>query len=369
MKSTEEKLNKCMENSKKISEIQLQLNNCKENETKCNKQLKDGDTKCNEELSKKKREMNELKDKISNLENKIMNVEENRENKKDTYKSKGNKEDNYIISYDIFKSYLFKIYKIYKTFYIILVEKTYISNMKSKIADYKDLFIKFIKIYSLIIRGKLHTYNKLLLENNHMKNFMIILKNIQANQYIALLKKKATEIALTAKNILMNILIQTKPKLELYKSNINENIHIFLGKLQSNSEALLDHLYSINPDIKGIIPVKLSDQIILLIFFTIVNVIHLYVFFYFFFVIFKFIKKTIYLLLRWTIFIITFTLKIFFFFITLPIRPFMKKKKNKNRKAYKKHDENIYSNPERTAYQQNEFKRMNKNQHIKQRKY
>ncbi|SBT70757.1 conserved Plasmodium protein, unknown function [Plasmodium malariae] len=352
---------------------QNELNLCKENENKINGIVKDMSNKYNESLNKKEKDAFELKEKISNLENKIVHVESKlntcTKNSNNFYKNKYNKDDNYLISYDIMISYFLKIFKIYKTFYIIIAEKTFMQKVLFQMVYWKDVIIKNVQEYGLLVISQLYLYGKGITHSNFANRSKTFYQNSPLELYVTLVKDKIVYFALSTKTFCMKYINYIIPQLLSFKKNAVNNLDVFVQKLHDNSHILVNKLNTINPELKGIIPTDLSDQIILLIFFTLVNVIHLYILFYVLFLLYNFIKRVLVFLFTWICFIFSIIYEFTIFVLTLPVRPCMPRKNSKNRKTYKKHDEQMYSNPERVSYQQQEFKKMYKNQNVHQRKF
>ncbi|GAW81498.1 hypothetical protein, conserved [Plasmodium gonderi] len=387
-------LEKCTENNGKnlseckeqLKEIQKHLNVCRENEDKCYGRIEDINMQCHENISKKGKEGEELREKILTLEKKIEEAElklknyaksrrnSNKEDKDDKDGKVDKDNNDYLISYSMVKSYFIKIFKIYKTLYIIIFEKTFLSNMLIQICYLKDVIMKYIKLYAIITMERLQLYVKIVYESSSIAKLLDFYEHSLLKQYIMLLKNKTPNFISRAEKLYYKMMHTMRYDIffKMFESLNNKyrniNLDNFVHKLHKNSKFLMNKINSINPELNGIIPPKLEDQLILLIFFTAVNTIHLYIFFYLLFLFFKLIKKISSCLFMCILISIVFIYRCTIFILTIPIRPFMKKKCNRSRKVYRRHNETVCTNPERTSYQHQEFKKMHKGQNVHHRK-
>lgn len=305
-------------------------------------------------------EKNELKNKIKKLEEKLK--------ERSSSRSGGKGGENYLISYEIFTNYVWKIYKVYKTAYIVLTDMKSVTNLKEQAVIYKNIFLKKLKesghvVYETCILG-----GQLIQANQYTNKVLSFFKGIVTNKYVILIKDNLEEIGQGVKGPLFELIMSYKPKLYDVRDNAKRKFYFVSNRLQKNSELWLKYLYSVNPEIEGIIPYELHDQIILIIFLTIVNLFILYIIFYFFFVTFRFVKGVICFCLRTVWGIIAWVFKTIFFTVTLPIRPCMRKKQNKHRKVYKTHKDDNFNTPDRGQYQQSDFKKSNKEPYVKHRR-
>lgn len=369
----EENLQKCVQNNKKeieknkqqVDELKKKLSGCEIKKDEFEEKLKgcqqngkhggSGGAQAGDDSEKK-----ELKNKIKILEERLKERGSAKEGSKGT--------ENYLISYEIFKNYVWKIYKVYKTFYIVLIDTSAVANIKKQAAVYKVIGLKKMKEIGHVALEKWNIGVHVFLSNKHTKTFLAKVKNAATNKYIILVKDNLEEIGSGIKGPLFQLLMSFKPQLYMMRDNIKTNYFFISNRLQKNSESLLNYLYFINPEIKGIIPTKLHDQILLLIFLTIINLIILYTVFYFFFVIYRFIKVVICISLRIVWGIISWIFKTIFAIITCPIKPCMRKKENKQRKVYKSHKENGYNVSDRMQGQQSDFKKSNRDHYVKHRR-
>lgn len=349
---------KCESETKKLVE---ERNKIEKNLQKCFEENKNQSVKY-------KNESNELRNRITSLEEML------KDNKVSSDKSSGSGSSTcpastgYLISYDIMKNYFIKIFKIYKTFYFVLVEKTILSSVFSKAKDLKNMVLVEIKMNRSMIYEQCKKGMSTILQMSFVQKGIETFYKLKQHKVASIGMKYGYDTYETVKGSAYmgyNIIL---PKLYTMKDNMKIMLNVVNTRLQKNSDMLLEQLYFVNPEIKGIIPEKLSDQFILMLFFTFINVLFLYLFIYFFFVIFKVLKFICLFIIRAVRCMISTCFRSVIFVVTLPMRPFMKKKTSKNRKVYKSHAENVYNNPDRSHYQQTEFKKMNKNQYTKHRK-
>ncbi|ETW46033.1 hypothetical protein PFMALIP_05902, partial [Plasmodium falciparum MaliPS096_E11] len=379
----------------KVNESERKLNLCKEKALKCKGQIKGIHHKCDERIDRKNKEMIILQGIINKLENKIDedkkndnknfqdhikksegkkneipvenkntkdNVKRNEKNvHHEDYSSHHNiyrQEDNYLISYEILKNYFEKIFEIYKTLYIIIVEKTFLSIFVNNILYTIDLIIFLTKkcitgtidIIYICYRFFGHHY---------IINCMIqIFENSFLYNYYNFFKRKINNIKLILENCFSNLISENKPKVMTLKNNIQKNVDVFVHKLNDSSENLVNHINTINPHVRGIIPPSLSDKIILLIFFTVVNIIHLYILFCLLFILYEFLKRATKFTIKWGSLIIRHIYYFIFFFLTIPVRPCMRKRAGKGRRGYRRHDDFMYNNDRMNNYERvNSFDR------------
>ncbi|ETW33197.1 hypothetical protein PFTANZ_06084, partial [Plasmodium falciparum Tanzania (2000708)] len=379
----------------KVNESERKLNLCKEKALKCKGQIKGIHHKCDERIDRKNKEMIILQGIINKLENKIDedkkndnknfqdhikksegkkneipvenkntkdNVKRNEKNvHHEDYSSHHNiyrQEDNYLISYEILKNYFEKIFEIYKTLYIIIVEKTFLSIFVNNILYTIDLIIFLTKkcitgtidIIYICYRFFGHHY---------IINCMIqIFENSFLYNYYNFFKRKINNIKLILENCFSNLISENKPKVMTLKNNIQKNVDVFVHKLNDSSENLVNHINTINPHVRGIIPPRLSDKIILLIFFTVVNIIHLYILFCLLFILYEFLKRATKFTIKWGSLIIRHIYYFIFFFLTIPVRPCMRKRAGKGRRGYRRHDDFMYNNDRMNNYERvNSFDR------------
>ncbi|EUR77356.1 hypothetical protein PFBG_00932 [Plasmodium falciparum 7G8] len=374
----------------KVNESERKLNLCKEKALKCKGQIKGIHHKCDERIDRKNKEMIILQGIINKLENKIDedkkndnknfqdhikksegkkneipvenkntkdNVKRNEKNvHHEDYSSHHNiyrQEDNYLISYEILKNYFEKIFEIYKTLYIIIVEKTFLSIFVNNILYTIDLIIFLTKkcitgtidIIYICYRFFGHHY---------IINCMIqIFENSFLYNYYNFFKRKINNIKLILENCFSNLISENKPKVMTLKNNIQKNVDVFVHKLNDSSENLVNHINTINPHVRGIIPPSLSDKIILLIFFTVVNIIHLYILFCLLFILYEFLKRATKFTIKWGSLIIRHIYYFIFFFLTIPVRPCMRKRAGKGRRGYRRHDDFMYNNDRMNNYERN----------------
>ncbi|CAD2108156.1 hypothetical protein YYG_01200 [Plasmodium vinckei petteri] len=383
IKSVQNSLYEDIENNKKelnscisqINENDNFLKKCKERELKHSEEMQNITNEYNENLKKKEKEIKILEDKISSLEIKIANAEyklNNCSKKYDNYYFNNGYDDraeNYLISYNMIKGYYYKIYKIYKTFYIIIIENTFLLEIFKKIYILYFNSIKYAKMYGTLVIGIIYELYEFILNNTITSTLINTYNNNIYKYYHLFLKNKINNILLPNYHLIIKHIKNIIPILITLKDAYFKYVEYFVQKLNINAENLVNKLNTINPELKGVIPIGLLDQIIFLLFFTIVNFIHIYILFYIIFISSKYSIKTIIWLSGWIRFFISSILQFTFFILTLPIRPFISKKDNKNRKTYRRHDDHAYDNSERLSYQQHDYKKLYKSQNAYQRKY
>ncbi|CXI60115.1 conserved Plasmodium protein, unknown function [Plasmodium berghei] len=365
-------LNLCISQMSKTENL---FKKCKEKELKHSEEIKNITNEYKENLNKKENEKKNFEDKISNLEIKIANAEYklNNCNKKyeNYYYNNGYENaENYLISYDMIKGYFYKIYKIYKTIYIIIIENTYLFEIFNKIYIIYYNLIKYAKMYGTLAISRIYEFYEFILNNNITNIIINIYNNYISKYYHLFLKNKVNNSILSPSyDLILKHIKNIIPILLTLKDGYFKYVEYFVQKLNINAENLVNKINTINPELKGIIPTNLLDQIIFLLFFTIVNFIHIYILFYIIYISFKYSIKTITCLLGWIWFFISSIFQLIIFILTLPIRPFIPKKNHKNRKIYRRHDDNAYDNSERLSYQQHEYKKLYKSQNAYQRKF
>ncbi|EUD68181.1 hypothetical protein C922_01199 [Plasmodium inui San Antonio 1] len=363
-----------------LSDRENHLYVCRENEDKCYAKIKDMGKQHEERVSRKENEAAELREKILRLERALEEMELKLKLKLQNYAGAGrsrgeDKDSDYLISFPMVRSYFVKVLKIYKTFYIIGFEQSKLSGLLSQIALLKDAMRTHLKLYGRLTMEKLHKYKTFIGECDWVTRFLNLYENSSLSHYVEFIKKKAANFAFRARRLFLQKVVHPVSR-DLYpqmtqsirKKYMNIDWDLFLQKLHNNSEVLVVKLNSINPELQGIISPRLEDQLILLIFFTAVNIIHLYLFFYFLFLLIKLSKRASTYFFMWSYFCVSVAYRCTVFVLTLPIRPFMRKRGNRSRKVYRRHDERTCVNPERVSYQQQEIKKMHKGHSVHQRR-
>ncbi|GAB67009.1 hypothetical protein PCYB_103590 [Plasmodium cynomolgi strain B] len=350
-------LTQCKE---QLSDREKHLYVCRENEDKCYAKIKDMGKQHEERVSRKENEAEELREKVLRLERALEEMELKLKMKLKSYAGAGrshseDKDSDYLISFPMVRNYFIKVLKIYKTFYIIGFEQTNLSGFLSQVAFHKDALMTHLKLYGRRTMEKLHEYKTFIGECDLVTRLLSLYEKSSLSQYVEFIKRKASNFAFTMTQSMKN-------------KYMNINWDLFLHKLHNNSEVLVVKLNSINPELQGIISPRLEDQLILLIFFTAVNIIHLYLFFYFLFLLIKLLKRVSMCLFMCSYLCVTVAYRCIVFVLTLPIRPCMRKRGNRSRKVYRRHDERTCVNPERVSYQQQEIKKMHKGHNVHQRR-
>ncbi|SCN60863.1 conserved Plasmodium protein, unknown function [Plasmodium chabaudi chabaudi] len=371
IENNKKELNSCISQTNETDNF---LKNCKGRELKHREEIQNIINEYNEKLNQKEKENKNLENKINSLEIKIANAEYKLNycsKRYDNYYFNNGygSSENYLISYNMIKEYYYKIYKIYKTFYIIIIENTFLYEIFKKISIFYFNFIKYTKMYGTLAIGIIYDLYEFIL-NNTITSILINTYNNHIYKYYHLfLKNKINNILLPSYHLIIKHIKNIIPILITLKDAYFKYVEYFIHKLNINAENLVTKLNTINPELKGVIPIGLLDQIIFLIFFTIINFIHIYILFYIIFISSKYSIKTIIWLSGWIRYFISSIVQITIFMVTLPIRPFISKKDNKNRKTYRRHDDHAYDNSERLSYQQHEYKKLYKSQNAYQRKY
>ncbi|CAA9988783.1 conserved Plasmodium protein, unknown function [Plasmodium knowlesi strain H] len=361
-----------------VSDREKHLYVCRENEDKCYEKIKDIGREYEQNVSRKEKEAAELRDKVLKLERTLEEME--LKLKMESYGGAGrsNKEDkdsDYLISFPMVQSYFMKVLKIYKTFYIIGFEQTNMSRFLSQIVLHKDALVTHLKLYGKHTMEKLHEYKAFISECDWIIRLLSFYENSSLSAYVQLIKGKVANFAFMARRLFLQKVVypvsrNLYPKMTQSMRNkyMNINWDHFLHKLHNNSEILVVKLNSINPELQGIISPRLEDQLILLIFFMAVNIIHLYLFFYFLFILIKLSKRVSMCLFMWSYFCLSVAYRCTIFVLTLPIRPCIRKRDKRSRKVYRRHDERTCANPERVSYLQQEIKKMHKGHKVHQRR-
>ncbi|ANQ08654.1 Uncharacterized protein PCOAH_00031180 [Plasmodium coatneyi] len=343
-----------------LSDREKHLYVCRENEDKCYEKIKDMGKEHEESVSRKENEAAELREKLLKLERTLEEME--LKLKVESYEGAGrshidDKDSDYLISFPMVRSYFVKVLKIYKTFYIIVFEQTNLSGFLSQVALHKDAVMTQIKLYGNLTMEKLHGYKTSIGECDWVNGLLSLYENSSLSQYIQLIKRKVVKIASTVRRLFLQKVVypvsrDLYPQMTQSMRNKYKNINwdLFLHKLHNNSEFLVVKLNSINPELQGIISPRLEDQLILLIFFTALS------------------KRVSMCLFTWSYLCLSVIYRCTVFVITLPIRPFMRKRGKRSRKVYRRHDERTCTNPERVSYLQQEVKKMHKGHSVHQRR-
>ncbi|CDU18758.1 conserved Plasmodium protein, unknown function [Plasmodium yoelii] len=384
IKNVQNSLHEYIENNKnelnlcvsQMNETKNLFKNCKEKELKNSEEIKNIRNEYNENLNKKENENKNLESKINKLEIKIANTEYklndcSKKYEKYYYNNNGYENgENYLISYNMIKIYFHKIYKIYKTIYIIIIENTYLFEILNRIYIIYYNLIKYTKMYGTLTISKIYEFYEFIINNNKINIIINIYNDYIYKYYHLFLKNKINTILSHSYDLILKHVKNVIPILLSLKDGYFKYVEHFVQKLNINAENFVNKINTINPELKGIIPTNLLDQILFLLFFTIVNFIHIYILFYIIYISFKYSIKIIIWLLRWICFFISSIFQLIIFILTLPIRPFISKKNRKNRKTYRRHDDNnAYDNSERISYQQQEYKKLYKSQNAYQRKF
>ncbi|CAG9475104.1 conserved Plasmodium protein, unknown function [Plasmodium vivax] len=377
-----------------LGDREKHLDVCRENEDKCYAKMKDLGKQHEERVSRKEDEAAQLREKVLRLERALEDMElKLNAHSQSKPQSKppstlnenssaggggrhGEGEDSdYLISFPMVRSYFVKVLKIYKTFYIIAFEQTNLAGLLSQVALHKDALVTHLKLYGRLTMERLHDYESFIRESDWVTRLMSLYESSPLSQYAQMMKRKAASFVSTVRRLLLQKVVHPVSR-ELYPQMIqsmrNKYMSIewdlFLQKLHNNSEVLVVKLNSINPELQGVISPRLEDQLILLIFFTAVNIIHLYLLFYLLFLLVKLFKRVSICLFVWGFFFVSVAYRCTVFVLTLPIRPCLRKRGNRSRKAYRRHEERTCANPERVSYQQQEIKKMHRGHSVHQRR-
>ncbi|KJP88823.1 hypothetical protein AK88_01513 [Plasmodium fragile] len=361
-----------------LSDREKHLYVCRENEDKCYAKIKYMGKQHEERVSRKENETAELRKKVLRLEKALeeMELELKMKNHADDSKSHNeDKDSNYLISFPMVRSYFIKVLKIYKTFYIIMFEQTNLLGFLSQLALHKDAMMTHLKLCGRRTMQKLHQYKTFIGECDWVTRLLNLYEDSSLSQYVQLIKRKAGNFVFTARRLFLQKVVHPVsrniyPQMTQSMRNkyMNINWDLFLHKLHNNSQVLVVKLNSINPELQGIISPRLEDQLILLIFFTAVNIIHLYLFFYLLFLLIKLLKRVSMYMFMWSYVFLSVAYRCTVFVLTLPIRPFMRKRGKRSRKVYRRHDERTCANPERISYQHQEIKKVHKGHSVHQRR-